>query len=230
MNRESIRGTPPRFRPATPSGRPDPAPLEASGYTASPGQHHEQFDPEWKDLSAKIRECDRCVLHLSRTQAVVYRGVPGPDVVFVGEAPGAEEDRRGVPFVGRAGRRLDEAIASAGIPESAVGVLNVLKCRPPHNRFDRRAAQTCRPYLDRQIAWLNPALVVTLGRWALSTLLPTAPPVSVAAGHSFRWNGRRLLALLHPAATFRSRAYREKWERDLAALGHAYRSEAHQTL
>jgi DNA polymerase len=153
-----------------------------------------------------------------------------PIVVFVGEAPGVEEDRTGLPFVGRAGKRLDDGIARAGIPAETVGVLNVLKCRPPANRFDPAAAKTCRPYLDRQLEWLDPRLVVTLGRWALATLEPQAPSVMNAAGAPRDWNGRRLLPLLHPASTFRSRAYFDRWQRDLQALEHEFARYGYQTL
>jgi len=184
----------------------------------------------WDALTRDIRRCERCPLHQTRTQAVVYRGVPRPAIVFVGEAPGAEEDRQGLPFVGRAGRRLDEAIGNAGIPVSEVGILNVLKCRPPQNRFDRGAAATCRPYLDRQIDLLAPRLLVTLGRWALSTLVPEAPPMLTAAGVPRVWSGRPLLPLLHPAATFRSRAFLERWNRDLKTLQQVYLALRHETL
>lgn len=194
----------------------------------APGPH--SFDAAWEELSREIVRCERCPLHSFRTQAVVYRGAPKPVVVFVGEAPGAEEDRVGLPFVGRAGRRLDEAVASAGIPATVVGVVNVLKCRPPKNHFDARAAATCRPYLDRQLAWLDPPLVVTLGRWALSTLVPNGRSVSESAGSLQDWQGRKLLPLIHPAATFRSRRMLERWTRDLAALREAYRDATHQTL
>ena len=212
----------------TPDQRPPVEPPTHKPGGPAPGQR--TFDAVWEDLSREIVRCQRCQLHSFRTQAVVYRGVPEPVVVFVGEAPGAEEDRVGLPFVGRAGRRLDEAVASAAIPATVVGVLNVLKCRPPQNHFDRRAAVTCRPYLDRQLAWLDPPLVVTLGRWALSTLLPTAPPISESAGVVRDWQGRKLLPLVHPAATFHSRRMMERWTRDLAALRNAYLDASHQTL
>jgi uracil-DNA glycosylase len=149
----------------------------------------------------------------------VYRGSLAPRVVFVGEAPGVLEDRTGTPFVGRSGRRLDTAIERLGLERSEFGVLNVLKCRPPGNRFDRSAARTCRPYLDRQLALLQPEVVVTLGASALRAFDPRAPPILTVAGRprpSVAW---RLFPLLHPAATLRSRRWAERWERDLAALG-----------
>lgn len=173
---------------------------------------------EWEALSAEIRACRRCPLGASRTNAVVYRGGPSPQVVFVGEAPGTEEDRIGLPFVGRSGRILDEAIGRLGLTEDRVGILNVVKCHPPRNRFDRAAARACRPYLERQLELLRPAVVVTLGAWALRSLDPEAPPVLTAAGAPRTGPGGSLFPLLHPAAALRSRRWRERWTRDVAAL------------
>lgn len=149
---------------------------------------------------------------------MVYRGGRAPRVLFVGEAPGAEEDRRGVPFVGRAGRELDRAVARLGLSGEEFGVVNVLKCRPPGNRFDRSAARTCRPYLDRQLELLRPEVVVTLGARALATLDPKAPPVLSVAGRPRPGTGIPIFPLLHPAAALRSRRWRERWERDVGTL------------
>jgi len=140
-------------------------------------------------------------------------------VVFVGEAPGAEEDRTGRPFVGRSGRELDRAVAILGLVDEEFGVLNVLKCRPPGNRFDRGAARTCRPYLDRQLDLLRPNVVVTLGARALAAIDPTAPPMLKAAGRPRERAGTAHFPLIHPAAALRSRRLRERWEEDVRALG-----------
>jgi DNA polymerase len=140
-------------------------------------------------------------------------------LVFVGEAPGAEEDRTGLPFVGRSGRELDRAVATLGLSDEEFGMLNVLKCRPPGNRFDRGAAGTCRPYLDQQLDLLRPEVVVTLGARALAAIDPNALPMLSAAGRP-RTHGRTLyFPLIHPAAALRSRRMRERWERDVRALG-----------
>jgi uracil-DNA glycosylase len=176
------------------------------------------FSAEWDDLERTIRACRRCPLGATRTNAVVYRGSPAPRIVFVGEAPGANEDRLGVPFVGRSGQRLDAAIAEAGIGPSEFGILNLIKCRPPKNRFDRAAAATCRPYLDRQLDLLRPAILVSLGAHALRALDPRAPRVLLAAGHPRRLEGRALFPMIHPAAALRSRALAERWRADVAAL------------
>ncbi|HTT73038.1 MAG TPA: uracil-DNA glycosylase [Thermoplasmata archaeon] len=173
----------------------------------------------WRALAREIEACRRCPLGAVRTHVVVYRGSLRPTVVFVGEAPGRDEDLAGVPFVGRAGRRLDAAIARIGLAPGEFGVLNLLKCRPPANRFDRAAARACRPYLDRQLAWLGPRLLVTLGAHALRALDPTAPPVTKAAGRVRPGTAPAVFPLLHPAAALRSRRYATRWELDVGRLG-----------
>lgn len=147
-----------------------------------------------------------------------YRGGPAPWLVLVGEAPGAEEDRRGLPFVGRGGRLLDQTLATAGVAEAEYGIVNLLKCRPPRNRFDPAAAETCRPYLDRQLDLLHPRAIVTLGARALHALDANAPPMLVASGAPRHLPGRPLFPLVHPAATFRSRRLRARWEVDSGKL------------
>jgi DNA polymerase len=170
-------------------------------------------------LSRQIARCTLCSLSQSRNHVVVYRGSFVPRIVFVGEAPGAEEDRQGVPFVGRSGKLLDRAVETIGAALGSYGVLNVLKCRPPGNRFDPRAAESCRPYLERQLTLLRPRAVAPLGSRALRTLDPRSPPILVAAGAPRRGPSGWLFPLIHPAAALRSRRLRERWERDVGALG-----------
>src|SRR5579875_4177835 len=131
----------------------------------------------WAQLSEEIAACRRCPLHLSRQQVVVFRGSVTPQIVVIGEAPGAAEDRAGRPFVGRAGRILDAGLQEIGIAPDRVGILNVLKCRPPLNRFDPAAARACAPFLDRQLDLLGPRRLVTLAVPALRALAPSAPPI-----------------------------------------------------
>ncbi len=173
---------------------------------------------EFESLAREIVACRRCPLGSTRANAVVYRGSLRPRIVFVGEAPGAEEDRVGLPFVGRSGRILDTGIARLGLAPTEFGILNVLKCRPPSNRFDRSAAATCRPYLDRQVALLRPDLLVSLGAWALRALDPDAPPILKTAGVPRRPSLGSLFPLVHPAATLRSKRLKARWEHDLDAL------------
>jgi uracil-DNA glycosylase len=230
-----VRATDPRYLRVTPSSDDDggrglregvgqaksssPAPPSLTGGRSSNGPEPTgATGGAWEALSAEIRSCERCELHRTRTQAVVYRGGERPRLVFVGEAPGAEEDRQGVPFVGRSGRRLDEGIARLGLEGEEFGIVNLLKCRPPANVFSRPAEAACRPYLDRQLALLAPHLVVPLGAHALATLDPTAPKITEAAGVPRVAGPWTLFPLLHPAATFRSRRNLELWERDLDRL------------
>jgi uracil-DNA glycosylase len=173
---------------------------------------------EWARLGAEIQACRRCPLGSVRTQAVIYRGSLAPMLVFVGEAPGAAEDREGLPFVGRSGRRLDAAIAHLGLAADEYGVLNLLKCRPPGNRFDRAAARTCRPFLDRQLGLLRPRVLVPLGASALHGLDPEAPPMLRAAGAPRRVGGRAIFPLIHPAAALRSRRLSDRWTADVDRL------------
>jgi uracil-DNA glycosylase len=172
----------------------------------------------WSDLERTIRSCQRCPLGATRTHAVIYRGSLRPRIVFVGEAPGATEDRLGLPFVGRSGQRLDASIEEAGIEPEEFGILNLLKCRPPDNRFDRLSAATCRPYLDRQLSLLQPSVLVSLGAHALRSLDPTAPRVLLAAGRARPLDRGTLFPMIHPAAALRSRAMTERWRNDFVAL------------
>ena len=172
----------------------------------------------WKELTHEIEECTRCPLHATRTHVVVYRGSLAPRIVFVGEAPGAAEDRQGLPFVGASGRRLDVAISTLGLAPDQYGILNLLKCRPPNNRFDPKAAATCRPFLDRQLAILRPQLLVTLGGSALRAFLPEASAMLESSGRPRRAGNWTIFPLLHPAATMRSRRFQVRWTEDLSQL------------
>jgi DNA polymerase len=206
-----------RFAPRTPveartEGATSP---KGTGPTVAQADRRRAFER----LSRQIARCTLCPLSQTRSHVVVYRGSPVPRVVFVGEAPGAEEDRQGVPFVGRSGKLLDRALETIGPALGSYGVLNVLKCRPPGNRFDPRAAESCRPYLDRQLDLLRPRAVAPLGAQALRALDPRSPPILVAAGAARRGPDGWLFPLIHPAAALRSRRLRERWERDVRALG-----------
>lgn len=172
----------------------------------------------WRRLVGEIEACRRCPLGNLRSHVVVYRGAAHPVVVFVGEAPGREEDQQGVPFVGRAGRRLDEAICRLGLAPDSYGILNVVKCRPPGNRLPRESISACAPFLEQQLRLLGSRLLVTLGAHALHAIDPGAPRVMQAAGVLRRAGDRRLFPLIHPAATFRSRRAYERWAEDVDRL------------
>lgn len=172
--------------------------------------------PEWSGLVKRMSGCDRCALAGSRRHVVIYRGGPSPWLLFVGEAPGRQEDEQGLPFVGRAGQLLDTAALGAGLRPEDWGVTNVIMCRPPQNRFDREAASACRPWLGAKVAALRPKVIATLGSHALEAFLPEELPISSAAGRLLSWSGLPLFPMLHPASTLRARAYAERWREDWA--------------
>ncbi len=167
-------------------------------------------------LREEIGDCTRCVLHtLGRRQVVFGVGNPQAELMFVGEAPGADEDMQGEPFVGRAGQLLTKIIESIGIQRSDVYIANVIKCRPPGNRNpDPVEVATCQPFLFRQIDTIRPRVIVALGTFATHTLLGSDAPISRLRGrvHSFR-GGIKLIPTFHPAFLLRSPdRKREVWE------------------
>ena len=167
-------------------------------------------------LREDIGDCTRCVLHtLGRRQVVFGVGNPSADLMFVGEAPGADEDLQGEPFVGRAGQLLTKIIEAIGLSRSDVYIANVLKCRPPGNRNpEPQEVATCQPFLFRQIDIIRPRVVVALGTFAAHTLLATDAPISRLRGrvHEFR-GGSKLIPTFHPAFLLRSPdRKRDVWE------------------
>ena len=175
-------------------------------------------------IAAEVRICARCRLAEGRTKAVPGEGSPDTEVVFVGEGPGQNEDRQGRPFVGAAGNLLQELLAMIGWRREDVFITNVVKCRPPNNRDpepDEIAA--CQPFLKRQLGVLDPALLVTLGRFSLQTFMPgdrisrvhgTARPIDPETGARAATG----YALYHPAAALRQGSLKETMQRDMAAV------------
>lgn len=204
---------------AVESPRPaDPVPL-AFERTATPppdtrAERIAQLN--WDALEAEIAACSACRLCEKRQNAVPGMGDRNADVMFVGEGPGGEEDRRGLPFVGAAGKLLDAMLAAIGLTrEHGVYIANTVKCRPPHNRTpqpDEMAA--CRPYLDRQIALVRPRLLVALGRPAAQVLLDEPEVrINAARGRVLDHAGIALLVTYHPAYLLRNQADKARaWE------------------
>jgi len=173
---------------------------------------------DWSELRARVAECTRCSLHASRTQTVFGVGSESADWMIIGEAPGAEEDRRGEPFVGRAGQLLDEMLRAIGLSRDAVFIANTLKCRPPGNRdpaVDEAAA--CRAYLDRQIALIAPKLILAVGRVAAQLLLATDVPVGRLRGQKHYLSDEQIPVVVtyHPAYLLRSPTQKRKVWQDL---------------
>lgn len=159
-------------------------------------------------------ECTRCRLHESRRTVVFADGSPEARVMCVGEAPGRHEDESGVPFVGRAGKLLDELLLSIGLPREDVYICNVLKCRPPQNRNPQEdEIERCSPFLRRQVALVKPEVVVAFGTFAARTLLGARESLGRLRGRTHLYQGVPLVATYHPAALLRNPNWiRPTWE------------------
>jgi DNA polymerase len=168
----------------------------------------------WDELREAVSSCRRCALHESRTQTVFGVGNPGADWMIIGEAPGAEEDRRGEPFVGRAGKLLDEMLRAVGQGRNSVFIANILKCRPPNNRDPKpEESAQCRGYLERQIQLVQPKIIVAVGRIAAQLLLDTDTPVGRLRGTVHHLGEIPLVVTYHPAYLLRSPSQKRKsWE------------------
>jgi uracil-DNA glycosylase family 4 len=165
--------------------------------------------PSWgslTELAADAAVCTKCPLAETRTQVVFGVGNPHADLVFVGEGPGAEEDRQGIPFVGRAGQLLTRLIDGIGLARDDVYICNVVKCRPPGNRDPLPPEiDACRPYLEAQLDFLAPRVVVTLGNFATRLLTGTKSGITKVRGQEFPYrDGAVLIPTLHPAAVLRN--------------------------
>jgi len=166
-------------------------------------------------VRAEIGDCVRCKLHaLGRRQIVFGVGNPDADLMFVGEAPGADEDIQGIPFVGRAGQLLTKIIEAINLTRNDVYIANVIKCRPPGNRNpEQDEVDTCEPFLFQQIDVIKPKVIVALGTFAARALLRTLDPISRLRGRVYDYRGAKLIPTFHPAFLLRNPASkREVWE------------------
>ncbi|HEY6214314.1 MAG TPA: uracil-DNA glycosylase [Vicinamibacterales bacterium] len=179
-------------------------------------------------IRTDIGDCTRCKLHgMGRTQIVFGVGNPEADLMFVGEAPGADEDVQGFPFVGRAGQLLTKIIEAIGLKREDVYIANVIKCRPPGNRNpEPDEVETCEPFLFRQIDVIKPKVVVALGTFAARALLRTLDPISRLRGRVYDYRGAKLIPTFHPAYLLRNpSSKREVWE-DMKLVRKLLQSEA----
>ena len=170
-------------------------------------------------LRDDLGDCVRCKLHRTRTQIVFGSGSPNADLMFVGEAPGADEDRQGLPFVGRAGQLLTRIIEAIGLTRDQVYIANIIKCRPPDNRNpEPDEIAHCSPFVLRQIALVQPRVICALGKFAAQTLLQTQAPISQLRGKFFDGFGAKIVPTFHPSFLLRNpAAKREVWE-DMKAI------------
>ncbi len=169
-------------------------------------------------INQEIAHCTRCPLHAGRTYPVPGAGPVAAEIMFVGEAPGFYEDQKGMPFVGRSGQFLDELLAGAKIDRQKVFVSNVIKCRPPGNRDPQPAeVEACRGYLERQIAIIQPEIIVTLGRHSMARAFPSEK-ISLVHGQPRRVAGQLYFPMYHPAAALHRPSLREAVEEDFRRL------------
>jgi DNA polymerase len=174
-------------------------------------------DSESKTLLDELRAvavvCVKCKLAKSRTQVVYGVGNPNADLMFIGEAPGRDEDLKGEPFVGRAGQLLTDIIKAMKLTRDDVYIANVIKCRPPENRNpEPDELEACHPYIQRQVEIIQPKVIVTLGRFALQSLTGKAYGISAARGNWLDYNGVKVMPTYHPAYLLRTpSAKKEVW-------------------
>jgi len=173
---------------------------------------------ELTELYEQIRNCTKCPLHQSRTNAVPGEGPEDAEIMFIGEAPGFHEDRQGRPFVGAAGHFLDELLEMIGLTREDVYICNVLKCRPPRNRDPLMSEiEACKPYLDRQLEIIQPKIVVTLGRFSMARWFPNAR-ISRIHGQPRKIGGRLYYPMYHPAAALHQPSLRRAVEEDMRRI------------
>lgn len=228
-------------RPPAPARPPVPVAVAADGGTLPPepvaphpvagaAAPAPVGDLDWDDLAAAVAVCQRCGLHQGRNRTVFGCGRHDADWMVVGEAPGAEEDRQGEPFVGAAGRLLDAMLRAVGLAREQVFIANTLKCRPPGNR-DPRADElaACRPYLERQIALVQPRLLLVVGRVAAQALLGSDEPIGRLRGRVHQLPGHAIpvVATYHPAYLLRSPEQKRRAWQDLLLARSLTRDDGH---
>jgi len=176
-------------------------------------------------LRRKVEVCNKCELSCQRANAVFGEGARHAKLMFIGEAPGANEDATGMPFVGRAGQMLTRTLESNGISRDDVFISNVVKCRPPENRDPTpKEIEACSPFLYEQIDLINPAMVCALGRYAAAAVLGRPVKITQEHGIWMEYRERPFMIAMHPSAAMRSIAFREQFERDIALLAERYHS------
>lgn len=172
-----------------------------------------------RQVADEVSVCTKCVLHHSRKRAVPGEGPANADILFIGEGPGFHENEQGRPFVGAAGKFLEELLGQVGLHRDQVFITNVVKCRPPANRDPQPdEVETCTSnYLDRQIQAINPKVIVTLGRYSMGLFIPNAK-ISSIHGQAMQIKGRLVVPMYHPAAALHQASLKPVVEHDFAKL------------
>lgn len=190
--------------------------MQEMGLTTLPFQKKSSLSPEegLKKIREEIGDCTRCKLCQARTHIVFGVGDPHARLMFVGEGPGRDEDLQGEPFVGRAGQLLTKMIEAMGLKRSEVYIGNIIKCRPPDNRYpEPEEVATCTPFLLKQIAAIQPKILIALGNLAAQTLLETKKGITTLRGQFHDFHGIQLMPTFHPAFLLRNpNMKREAWE------------------
>jgi uracil-DNA glycosylase family 4 len=204
----------------------DPTRQDTTASVASREPQAAALTLDWDELKSAVLTCTRCPLHATRTQGVFGVGNRQAQWMVIGEAPGAEEDRQGEPFVGRAGQLLNSMLKAVGLAREQVFIANILKSRPPNNRDPRpEEVRACIPYLFRQIELINPTLILCVGRIAAQTLLETDTPIGKLRGKLHRIaTNRPMIVTYHPAYLLRSPAEKRKAWGDLLLAARTFES------
>ncbi len=203
---------------APPQPVSSPPPQAASAAVSDSGARRDESiaSMSWQKLEKAVAGCRLCALSESRTHTVFGSGNPNADLMIIGEAPGAEEDRQGLPFVGRAGQLLTEMLIAIGLTRDQVYIANTLKCRPPNNRDPlAEEVQRCEPYLLRQVELIQPKLILALGRVAAHNILKTSDSLARLRTREHRFHGSSIPVFVsyHPAYLLRSPAEKRKaWD------------------
>ena len=201
-------------------------PIDIKHVTEENKPLYKELGQELSHLANQVEACDQCELHKSRTQTVFGVGNKNSDWLIVGEAPGADEDFKGEPFVGRAGKLLNAMLFSMGLQRQEVFIANILKCRPPKNRDPKiNEVEACEKYLRQQIALIKPKIILALGRIAAQNLLKSDIPIGKMRGNSYLYPDTNLPVVVtyHPAYLLRSPREKRKVWQDIKFAQHIYR-------
>ena len=186
-------------------------PAETRAFTQGEARTAAIAQMDWPQLEAAVKACTACGLRAGCTQTVFGVGDRRAEWMVIGEAPGADEDKQGEPFVGRAGQLLNSMLAAIGLKREQTYIANILKCRPPNNRDPKpEEAELCRPFLERQIALLRPKLILAVGRIAAQNLLNTDTPIGKLRGRVHKVYGIPVVVTYHPAYLLRSPGEKRK--------------------
>jgi DNA polymerase len=212
-----LRGRPDAVSAEEPAASDAPVTRQPSVVTGSDDRRETIMRMEWPELKARVAGCTDCPLHAKRNKTVFGVGDENAEWLFVGEGPGAEEDAQGEPFVGQAGKLLDNMLAAIGLRRGAnVYIANLVKCRPPGNRNpEPHEALQCEPYLHRQIELIRPKLIIALGKVAAANLLASDASVASMRGRIHQYRGISLIVTYHPAYLLRNLADKSKAWADL---------------